>query len=129
MATHPNADILRRLYEAFLKEDVEAATELIAPDVKWHEAGSSEVITGRDAVAARLGMASAVQADVDVHDIIGGDDHTISLITARMRKPNGDEVTYPAVEVVHIADGKVTERWAFMDAAPADVQAFFADMG
>ncbi|MGH8892345.1 MAG: nuclear transport factor 2 family protein [Actinomycetes bacterium] len=125
---HPNADVYRRIYDAFLKQDPEAAKELIAPDVKWHEAGNPQTLEGFDAVLQRFSVAADITADIDVHDVIGGDDHTVALITAHMRKPNGDDITYRAVEVVHIDGGKVTERWAFMDAEPADVKAFFADL-
>lgn len=126
---HPNADVYRRMYECFTKQDIEAARELVAPDVLWHEAGSAETITGHDALLARFTAAGDLAADVDVHDVLANDDHTIALITAHMRKANGDDVTYRAVEVVHIDGGKVTERWAFMDAAPPEVQEFFADLG
>jgi ketosteroid isomerase-like protein len=127
--THPNETLARQLFEAFDKGDVDTLKGLVSPDIRWHEAGSPEVIQGREAVQARFAMAAGLETDVELHTILADDDHVVSLVKARMRKPNGDEVSYPAVEVAHMKDGMVTERWAFMDAVPPDVQAFFADLG
>jgi hypothetical protein len=76
-----------------------------------------------------MGGASGLDNDIEMHDLIASDDHVVSLLRVRLRKPNGDEVSYPAVEVAHIRDGMITERWSFMDACPEDVTAFFADLG
>ena len=86
---------------------------------------SLETFQGVEAVQQRVGM-NGIEADIDIHDILADDDHVVSLISARMRKPGGDEVSYPVVEVVHVEGGVITERWAFMDAVPADVDAFFS---
>jgi ketosteroid isomerase-like protein len=126
---HPNAEVVRQAYDAFLKGDPDTLKGLIAPDVVWHEAGTPEPIRGREAVAARMSGAAELDNDVEIHDLIASDDHVVSLIRARLRKPNGDEVSYPVVEVAHIRDGMITERWSFMDACPDDVTAFFATLG
>jgi ketosteroid isomerase-like protein len=125
---HRNAETYRQLYEYFLKRDVEGAKELISPDVRWHEAGLAEPIRGLDALVERFSTTGNLSPDVDIHDILANDEHTIALVTARMRKASGDTVSYKAVEVMHFEDGMLTERWAFMDAVPEDVQAFFADV-
>lgn len=126
---HRNAEIYRQLYDMFLKQDIAGAKELVADDVRWHEAGAPDAVVGKDAVLQRLSLGESLTADVDVHDILADDDHVVALITAHMRKPNGDDITYRAVEVAHMRDGKVTERWSFMDAVPDDVGRFFADLG
>lgn len=126
--THPNAELVRQAYEAFQKQDLDTLKGLVSPDVRWHEAGNPETIQGAEAVQQRFGL-GGLDADIDIHDILANDDHVVSLIRARMRKPDGDEVSYPVVEVVHVEGGMITERWAFLDAVPADVGAFFADLG
>lgn len=125
---HANVEVIRQVYEAAMKKDLEAAGNLLAPGVIWHEAGGHDPIVGRDAVLERL-TAGGLEPDIDVHDIVAGDEHAVSIIRVHVRKPDGDDISYPAVEVAHIADGMVTERWAFMDAVPADVQEFFAGLG
>ncbi len=126
---HGNAEILRQVYEAFLKQDMATLETLISPQVRWHEAGSAKPIEGSEALAARFATTGDLVADVDLHDIVAGDDHAVALVTAHMRRSDGNDVTYRAVEVVHIEHGQVTERWAFMDAVPEDVQEFFAGTG
>ena len=126
---HPNKTVVRQAYDAFDKGDVDMLKGLVAPDVVWHEAGNPEPIQGREALQQRLGMASRLENDIDLHAILADDDHVVSLVRARLRKPNGTEVSYPVVEVVHVKDGMISERWSFMDATPEDVQDFFADLG
>jgi ketosteroid isomerase-like protein len=127
--THPNERVIRQLYDAFEKGDVDTLKGLISPDIRWHEAGNPEVFEGHEALQARLVGMTTTDNDIDVHAVLADDEHVVSLIQARLRKPNGDEVSYPVVEVVHMSDGMITERWAFMDATPRDVDAFFADLG
>jgi ketosteroid isomerase-like protein len=126
---HPNEDVVRKAYEAFEKGDVDTLKGLVSPDVTWHEAGNPVPIQGRDAVMQRAAAATGLENDIDVHDILASDEHVVSLLRARLRKPNGDEVSYPVVEVAHIQDGMLTERWSFMDACPDDVTAFFDSLG
>jgi ketosteroid isomerase-like protein len=50
---------------------------------------------------------------VDVHDVVGGDDHVVGLLRIRVTGPG--EFTNPAVFVMHVRDGKLTEFWAMND--------------
>ena len=52
---------------------------------------------------------------VDVHDVIGNDDHTVVLGTAVVTAPSGKSVEYNYVNVFHVADGKVTEVWGLAE--------------
>lgn len=126
---HPNEDAVRRAYDAFDKGDLDTLKGLVAADVTWHEAGNPEPIRGREAVLQRAAAAAGLETDIDVHAILADDDHVVTLLRARLRKPNGEEVSYPVVEVAHVRDGMLTERWSFMDACPDDVTAFFASLG
>ena len=35
--------------------------------------------------------------------------------TAHATRPDGQKLDYRTTEIVHVRDGKVTERWAFSD--------------
>ena len=127
---HPNAELYRRLTAAFQEGDLDAIRGGLAVDVQWHEAGDPTVLDGRDAVLQRMtGAAVHVQGRIDVHDVLADDEHVVAMLNVSLRKPDGSEVSYPAVEVAHMSDGRVTERWLFMDACPSDVEAFFTDLG
>jgi ketosteroid isomerase-like protein len=126
---HENAQLYRRITEAFQGGDIDTVKGVLAPDVRWHEAGNPQVIEGREAVLQRLsGTVQQLDGSVDLHDVLGSDEHVVAMINVALRKPDGSEVAYPAVEVLHVNEGLITERWAFMDACPPEVTAFFADL-
>jgi ketosteroid isomerase-like protein len=125
---HPNAALYRQVMTGFRSGDLDSVKGLLAPDVRWHEAGNPEPIEGREAVLQRLGLAGDLEGDLDIHDLLANDEHVVALMRADLRKRGAGQVAYPVVEVVHVKDGMVTERWAFMDAVPGDVDAFFADL-
>jgi ketosteroid isomerase-like protein len=124
---HPNVTLYRNLMASFDSGDVEAMEAAVAPDVRWHEAGNPDVIVGRDAVRELFMQATGtLENDVDVHDVLANDDHVVALLQVKLQSSTGERVEYPVVEIAHVVDGQVTERWAFMDACPADVTGFFA---
>lgn len=126
---HPNATLYRQLTAAFQSGDIEAVKGALAPDLRWHEAGNPEIIEGRDAVLDRMaGGNQQVEVSLDLHDVLANDDHVVAMATATLTKSDGTSVVYPAVDVVHVSDGVVTERWAFMDACPENITAFFATL-
>lgn len=128
MAEHPNATAYRRAVEDLVAGDSEAMRNLLSPDVVWHEAGNPEPVRGREAVMEIFAglLDGPMEFDDDVHEVLANDDHVVALLQARITM-NGEELQYPVVEVAHLRDGLVTERWAFMDAVPEYVSAFFAD--
>lgn len=97
---------------------------LLAPDVRWHEAGNPEVIVGRDAVVARMAGLSDAQPDITFDCVLADDENLVFAGRARFRRGE-DEVSYRFVEHHTLVDGVVTERRAYMDAVPPDVAAFF----
>lgn len=127
MAEHPNALAYRHALKALVAGDLEPLRDLLSPDVVWHEAGNPDPIRGREAVLEIFqGMLDGpFEPQVELHDVLANDEHLVALVRARVAR-DGDEVEYPVVEIAHVHDGAVTERWAFMDAVPEDVAAFFA---
>ena len=70
-----------------------------------------------------------IDGNIAVHDVLANDEHVVALINVALRKPDGSEIAYPAIEVAHISDGLIIERWSFMDSCPPDVNAYFSDLG
>jgi ketosteroid isomerase-like protein len=62
--------------------------------------------------------------ELDLHDIMATDDHTVVLGTAHLTAPDGDSIKYNFVNVFHIKDGKVTDAWG-MTENDALTDAFF----
>jgi ketosteroid isomerase-like protein len=117
MAEHPNATLVRQYLERQELSDIEALSEMLADDVEWHEIGRAEPIRGKAALADRYMGSGQPEWKItggEVHDVIGGDDHTVALLSANAEW--GDKtLSYRVAEIYHIKDGKVTARWAFSD--------------
>jgi len=123
---HPNAALVRKYLDA-MNVDPQAGAALLTDDIEWHEIGRSEAIMGKEALAARFGMGSgsmpSYQITGETHDIIGGDDHTVALLSAHATR--GDEkLDYRVAEIYHVRDGQICARWAFSDDTEA-INAFF----
>ena len=55
--------------------------------------------------------------------MVANDDHLIGLINAHV-KVGDQEISYRTAEIMHMSDGKITERWAFSDDPQAIVEFF-----
>jgi uncharacterized protein len=131
---HPNATLVREGFEAFQKGDVGWMDEHLADDVVWHVGGNSKwagAYEGKGKVLdffERQSKAMGSPPSVDIHDILGSDEHTVVLGTASASGPDGSSAEWKYVQIFHIRDGKATEVWGmaendaavdpFLDALP-----------
>ncbi|MEE9178920.1 MAG: nuclear transport factor 2 family protein, partial [Acidimicrobiia bacterium] len=113
MGDHPNAAIFRQAMEAFNSGDVAGFTAALADDVVWHQI-DDVTLNGREAVAASMSGFADIDFTGEVHDVLANDDHLVGLISAHV-KAGGQEINYRTAEILHMSDGKVTERWSFAD--------------
>lgn len=116
MEEHPNAAIYRRVHEMIQQGDFEAVFDALDDNVVWHQIGG-ETLHGKDAVRASMSGTSEMEPgafQIEIHDVVGNDDHVVGLIKATVSM--GDQsFVYRTAEIAHMRDGKVTERWAFSD--------------
>jgi ketosteroid isomerase-like protein len=126
MSEHPNATLVRRMFDALAARDMESMSGTLADDVVWHEIGNPEPVRGKAALAARFGGDTPPDYTItgETHDVVANDDHTVALLTATATR-SGRTLTYRVAEIYHIRDGKITERWAFSDDTAA-IAEFFA---
>lgn len=125
---HPNAATFRDALADMMQGNFDTFGKMLAADVVWHEAGNPQPLRGRDAVMEIFAglVDSGLEFEDELREVLANDEHLMALIDGRIRK--GDtEIVYPVVEIARLNEGKITERWAFMDAVPPDVAAFFAD--
>lgn len=118
MSDHPNAVIVRRYLDTMTSGDMQAASDLMADDIEWHEIGRADAIHGKAALAERFGMGSGTAPSYEIsgetHAVIGGDDHSVALLSAHATR-DGKTFDYRVAEIYHIKNGKITARWAFSD--------------
>jgi ketosteroid isomerase-like protein len=117
---HPNATIIRRMADS----DVLGPIDVVADDVVWHVLGRDEPYRGKAAMQGISGTADYEWVGETTHDVIANDEHAVSLVEATVRR-GGTTFTFRTVEIYHMRDGKITERWAFSDDAEA-IKRFFA---
>lgn len=125
MDEHPNAKLVRTMMEDLNSGDVQGMADMLADDVVWHEIGRDEPTRGKEALAARFTGPGAPDYEIkgELHDVIANDGHTVALVTATA-KWGGRTFTYRTAEIMHIRNGKITERWAFSDDTAA-INEFF----
>ena len=118
---HPNVAVAREGFDAFSKGDTKWMDEHISDDVVWHVGGNSKwagTYQGKQAVFdmfARQMQAMGSAPDVEIHDVLGNDDHVISLGTAKATGPDGSSAEWKWVQVFHIKDGVTTEVWGLAE--------------
>jgi uncharacterized protein len=127
---HPNEDLVRRGFDAFAKGDMDTLGELLDADVAYHVPGRSSLAGdyhGRDEVLglfARIFELSGGTYQVELHDAVANDEHTVALFTARGQR-EGTTLDDRSVLVSHVRDGRFTEVWLFSEDLYA-VDAFFS---
>lgn len=122
MDEHPNAAAIRRALEES-QGDPASLGDLVAEDVVWHQIGG-ETITGKAALAGQLAPgARDFEVTIAVHDVVANDEHAVALVNATGRRGNRT-LQYRTAEILHLRDGKVTERWAFSDDTAAITEFF-----
>ena len=123
MTEHPNAALYREALEKFQAGDTAGVAAMMDDDIVWWQIGATEPLRGKAAVLESMQAMEGVEFELDIHDALANDEHTIVLVTATVRA-GGQEITYRTAEILHVDGGKVKERWAFSDDT-ARVSAFF----
>jgi len=117
---HPNADLVRKGFEAFATGDMATLDQLMADDAKWHASGRTPVsgdFEGKEAIFgtfARIGQETD-SLQQDIHAILADDEHAVALVNATLTR-GGKTLTAQQVFVFHVTGGKATEVWV----APLD---------
>jgi ketosteroid isomerase-like protein len=120
MDEHPNATIIRRMSES----DDLGPLDFVTDDVVWHVLGRDEPYRGKSEMQRASGSADYEWVGEKTHDVLANDEHAVSLLEATARR--GEKTfTFRTVEIYHMRDGKIAERWAFSDDTEA-IKRFFA---
>jgi len=117
MAEHPNATLVRQVYDLFSRGDVEGFLGLLADDVVWHVPGRCPIAgtyKGRQAALDYITSIDELSGGTyrisDVHDVVANDDHAVGLHHSVATRP-GKTYEYDETIVCHVRDGLITEVW------------------
>lgn len=105
-----NKALARRIIEELWNDGrVEAADELIAPDVITHDQPPGEMTVGLDAFKAyvRAFRAQHPRVQFAVDDVLAEGDKVATRVT--IRHADG---TYAGIGIIRVEDGRIVEQWA-----------------
>ena len=119
-----NTDLVRQMWQAFVRNDFEAALGAFDPDVEWDGTNlpDGEISRGIEAVIAHASKWAEMWEtwEVELGDVIdAGDDRVIAFIHERGRTRAGVDVNERHSELYRLRDGKITYRKGFSDADAA----------
>jgi steroid delta-isomerase-like uncharacterized protein len=119
-----NKALVRRLDEAFFKQDFGTFDELLADDFVDHNPipDSPGGVEGFKQTA-RTVMGGFPDMDVKTTDVIAEDDRVVHFWICEgthdgefmAMSPSGKRVTFTGIEIWRIADGQIAERWGVVD--------------
>jgi ketosteroid isomerase-like protein len=121
---HPDVMAVKAMSKAMADGDFQKAAGYLANDVEWHVIGRAEAYHGMAGLQDSMKDYADSTITWQLHDVVGGDAHTIALGEATATR-GGKTLTYRTAEIYHFKDGKVIERWAFSDDTQA-ISNFFA---
>jgi ketosteroid isomerase-like protein len=113
---HKNEELLRSVYEAFTRGDMDAVLASCTDDVVFHVPGRSQVAgdhKGREGFMQMVGKVMQLTGGTfreEPHDILANDEHGVALLKHSLER-DGRKFAYYTVHVWQIRDGKFTEWW------------------
>ncbi len=115
---HPNEDLLRRGYDAFIAGDMDTVLSIYADDITYHVGGANQLTgeyKGAQEVMGFLGQVMELSGGtfrLEVHDILANDGHGAVMVNFHVER-GGRSLDGREVHVWHLAGGKATEFWSF----------------
>jgi uncharacterized protein len=112
---HPNADLVRKGFEAFAAGDMTTMGQIIADDAKWHFPGIGPASGDFEGKEAIFGGFARIPQETDsfhqeIHAILADDEHAVALINTTAAR-GGKTLEFGQVFVFHVTGGKMTEAW------------------
>jgi ketosteroid isomerase-like protein len=117
---HPNATLVRGLFQAFADADIARLVELVPEACTWHFPGRAGGLAGthvgRDAVFGfllRVGELTDGTFHLDLHDVIANDTWAVALFTGSARRQD-KTLDNPTSLRIRFANGAISEIHEFV---------------
>jgi len=114
MPDNPNVELIRNAYDAFIKGDLEIVSQAFADDIVWTVPGRSPLAGVRHSKQevfeffGLLADRSGGTFNVEVHDVVGGNEHVVALATEHGER-NGKTLNVFSSHVWRVRNGKAAE--------------------
>jgi ketosteroid isomerase-like protein len=111
---HPNAKVVRRLYDAFAQGDMETTKTCFAQNAVWHLPGRSAIAGDHQGVDAifrffgKLRELSGGTFKAELVDVLANDRYAVALQHATATRGT-KRLDVTACQVMRIQDGKIRE--------------------
>ncbi len=130
MSTESNKAVVRRYFEEALdKRNLAVLNEIVTPDCIIHRPEAAEPIRGLEAFKQALERIIGTYSEftTTIHDLIAEEDRVACRLTHRAVNRGewtsrlgrhavaGKTVTWPAIAIFQIRDGKIAEEWVNRD--------------
>ena len=118
--THPNAELLRAVYEAFGNGDLEPLLGSLTDDISWHDSTLGPVAgdyTGKDQVLGFFGKMMDVYGGtlrLEVVDILANENHGV-VLTREAGTTGGESVEWSGAHLWSFRDGQCAEFSSYAD--------------
>jgi len=118
-----NVEVVRRMWEAFLRRDFEEAVAAFDPDVEWDGTNlpDGRVSRGHEAIRDHTARWASTwdRWTVELGEFIGAGDEVVLFIREKGLSKNGIEMDERHAEVYTVKDGKIVRRRGFSDGKEA----------
>ena len=125
-----NADVVRRLYDAAARGDLDVLADLCTEDAVFHVPGRSRntgAYHGGAGLADFLASASAITGGTlrtHLHRVLADDEWAVALATYTATRPDHAPLENNLAHVLRLRDGRVAESW-FHSRDQYEVDAFW----
>lgn len=113
---HPNIDLVRGVYAAYLSGDRDALVGYFDPSIRWHNSGFDATagdLEGLDQVLGYLFAADHLEDyRLEVVDTLASDER-VAVIARTTGRAGDRSVTNEFVQVIRVVDGRVGEVWNY----------------
>jgi ketosteroid isomerase-like protein len=127
MSAEADAAVVRSLYEARERGDLDGAAQLIAPDVVWHEPYEYlGTLHGRDAVIGAIRQSMEETGGtfaLHVTDLLASDRHVVALVDFSAER-HGGRMSGREIGVFRVENGQIIEVWFYTAEDPDAVSEF-----
>jgi len=113
---HPNIELVKGLYAAYMGGDRDRFSAAFAPDVQWHNSGydaTSGTMVGVEAVLAYLmGENHMEDYSLEVVDMLASDER-VAIIARTSGRRETQRIVNDFVQVIRLEGGRVREVWNY----------------